>query len=166
MKERKTLIEAEISRVRAAVIKPSEAVNRYLRAKGCGPISEAAPLSRLLKRAEMDYGVVDALAKSAEPLPAGVARQVEIAVKYEGYIAKLLREIERFKDMERIHIPEGFDFAGVHGLSNELKEKLSGIRPLSLGQVSRVEGITPAALWAILITLKKKPGKECTRGTR
>ena len=75
-------------------------------------------------------------------------------IKYEGYIQKQLREIERFKNMERVKIPPDFDFSTVHGLSNELKEKLTGIKPTTIGQVSRIEGITPAAISVLMVALK------------
>ena len=98
--------------------------------------------------------MVEALAPRAETFPKKVIRQAEIEIKYEGYINKQLREIERFKGQEKLKIPEDFDFSKVYGLSNELKEKLSAIRPNSLGQASRIEGITPAALSVLLIALK------------
>jgi tRNA uridine 5-carboxymethylaminomethyl modification enzyme len=79
---------------------------------------------------------------------------VEIEVKYEGYIQRQLQEAKKLKDMEKVRIPDNFDFRQVHGLSNELKEKLSTIRPATLGQASRVEGITPAAMTALMVTLR------------
>ena len=111
-------------------------------------------LDQLLKRGELDYGVVQALAPPPQPLDVRVIRQVEIEVKYEGYIRRQLRDIERFRRMESVRIPDGFSFSGVHGLSNELKEKLSRVQPASLGQASRIEGITPAALSVLRIALK------------
>ena len=107
-----------------------------------------------MKRAELDYEMVKALAQSPDDIPQPVARQVEIEVKYEGYIQKQLREIERFKNMERAKIPVDFQFSAVHGLSNELKEKLASIKPRSIGQVSRIEGITPAAISVLMVALK------------
>ena len=83
-----------------------------------------------------------------------VTEQVEIEIKYEGYIQKQLAEIEKFKNLERMKIPENFDFLGVHGLSNELKEKLSATKPTSLGQVSRIDGITPAAMSVLMVAIK------------
>jgi len=79
---------------------------------------------------------------------------VEIEIKYEGYIQKQFKEIEKFTDLENKKIPEGFDYSALHGLSNELKEKLAEIRPESLGQASRMEGITPVALSILMIALK------------
>ena len=91
---------------------------------------------------------------SPETLNKRVTRQVEIEIKYEGYIQKQLREIEKFKDLEKVRIPEAFDYMTVHGLSNELKEKLSTVKPDSLGQASRIDGITPAAISVLMIALK------------
>jgi tRNA uridine 5-carboxymethylaminomethyl modification enzyme len=107
-----------------------------------------------LKRAELGYEVVEALAKAPQTISQKAAEQVEIEIKYEGYIQKQLNEIEKFKDLERIKIPEEFDFLGIHGLSNELKEKLSHTRPTSLGQASRIDGMTPAAISVLMVTLK------------
>jgi tRNA uridine 5-carboxymethylaminomethyl modification enzyme len=83
-----------------------------------------------------------------------VAEQVEIEIKYEGYIQKQLNEIEKFKNLERMKIPEGLDFFCIHGLSNELKEKLSNTRPTSLGQASRIDGMTPAAISVLMVAIK------------
>ena len=110
-------------------------------------------LDQLLKRAELDYHTVDALAKSEDNISIKVARQVETEIKYEGYIHRQLKEIEKFKNMERMKIPDNFDFNGVHGLSNELKEKLSAVMPSSLGQASRIDGITPAGLSVIMVAI-------------
>ena len=86
-------------------------------------------------------------------------RQVEIEIKYEGYIQRQLREIERLRDLEKIRVPEGFVFDRVHGLSSELKEKLNRVRPETLGQASRIEGMTPAALSVLMIALKAARGE-------
>ena len=111
-------------------------------------------LHQLLKRAELDYNTVNALAKSPDNISIKVARQVETEIKYEGYIHRQLKEIEKFKNMEKMKIPDNFDFHRVHGLSNELKEKLSAVMPSSLGQASRIDGITPAGLSVIMVALK------------
>jgi tRNA uridine 5-carboxymethylaminomethyl modification enzyme len=136
------------------VVKPTPAVNAYLQQRGTQSIRHGVHLEQLLKRTELNYEMVEALAKSPHSISRPVARQVEIEIKYEGYIQKQQREIERFKNMERIKIPLDFEFSTVHGLSNELKEKLTGIRPTTLGQVSRIEGITPAAISVLMVALK------------
>jgi tRNA uridine 5-carboxymethylaminomethyl modification enzyme len=154
LQERQEQIEGEIKRVRQVVIKPAAAVNEYLQQQGTKPIRHGIQLEQLLKRAELDYEMVEALAKSPNAISESVARQVAVEIKYEGYIKRQLKEIERFKSMERVKIPVGFNFSEVHGLSNELKEKLAGIKPTSLGQVSRIEGITPAAISVLMVALK------------
>jgi tRNA uridine 5-carboxymethylaminomethyl modification enzyme len=152
--QRKSRIESEIERVKRTVIKPAAEVNDYLENRGTKPIRHGVHLAQLLKRAELDYEMVAALAPSPDRISTAVARQVEIQVKYEGYIEKQLREIEKFKNLERIKIPSDFDYKDVHGLSNELKEKLSRIKPTSLGQTSRIDGITPAAISVLMVALK------------
>jgi tRNA uridine 5-carboxymethylaminomethyl modification enzyme len=154
LKQRKAQIESEIERVKSTVMKPVAEVNDYLENRGTRPIRHGISLDQLLKRAELDYEMVNALAPSPENLGRAVSRQVEIQVKYEGYIEKQLREIEKFKNLERVKIPPEFDYGAVHGLSNELKEKLSLIKPTSLGQTSRIDGITPAAISVIMVALK------------
>jgi tRNA uridine 5-carboxymethylaminomethyl modification enzyme len=152
--ERKKQIAAEIERIKGIVAKPDQRTNDYLKHRGSPVLDNGLPLDRLLKRAELDYAMVEHLAPCAEPVEKKVARQVEIEIKYEGYIDRQLREIEKFKHLEKMKIPERFDYDGVHGLSNELKEKLTAVRPSSLGQASRIDGITPAAISVIMVALK------------
>ena len=154
VKERKKQIRQEIRRVKGVVIKPSDTTNDYLQSRETKRLTSGVYLDQLLKRAELDYQVVEVLAKSPNHIPDRVSRQVEIEIKYEGYIKKQLKEIEKFKNLERMKIPAGLDYTRVHGLSNELKEKLSTIKPASLGQASRIDGFTPAALSALMITIK------------
>ena len=154
MKERKEQIAKEIKRIKQVVIKPDKKTNDYLFKKGSQPINNGIYLDQLLKRSELNYLMVEALAEKPLPVRNKVSRQVEIEIKYEGYIKKQLREIEKFKNLEKIKIPEGFDFIGVHSLSNEIKEKLIEIKPTSLGRASRIDGITPAALSVLMIAVK------------
>jgi tRNA uridine 5-carboxymethylaminomethyl modification enzyme len=154
LQARKAQIDNEIMRVKQTVIKPTAAVNEYLQGRHSKPIDNGIHLAQLLKRAELDYRTVQAMAQSPVDLSRNVCRQVEIEIKYEGYIKKQLREIKRFKNLEMVKIPTDFNFNGIHGLSNELKEKLTSIKPTSLGQVSRIEGITPAAISVLMVALK------------
>ncbi len=153
-RDRKAQIQAEIKRVKKTVIKPLPEVNAYLKAKGTPSIKNGIHLSQLLKRAELDYEFVKALAPVKPPLKGQVARQVEIEIKYEGYIRRQLKEIDRFKHLEQIKLPEGINYDTVHGLSRELKEKLIAVRPASLGQASRIEGMTPAAISVLMVHLR------------
>jgi tRNA uridine 5-carboxymethylaminomethyl modification enzyme len=154
VKDRKKQIAKEINRIKGTVIKPDKEINDYLLNQGTKPLSSGIYLDQLVKRAELDYNTVESLAKSPDNISKKVARQVEIEIKYEGYIKRQMSEIEKFKNLERMKIPENFDFTRVHGLSNELKEKLSAISPTSLGRASRIDGITPAALSVIMIAIK------------
>jgi len=151
---RKKEIHTEIRRIKGEVIKPTKRLNQYLQDCGTGPIRNGVPLDQLLKRAELNYDAVRFLSEPPALVNGGVARQVEIEIKYEGYIKKQLREIEKFKGLEKLKIPDAFDYMTVHGLSNELKEKLSSVKPGSLGQASRIDGITPAAISVLMIALK------------
>ena len=108
----------------------------------------------MLKRAELNYGAVAELAPSGKELGQKVTRQVEVAIKYEGYIRRQLKEIEKFKDLEKITIPESFTYDHIQGLSSELTQKLTVVKPASLGQASRIEGMTPAAISLLMIRLK------------
>jgi tRNA uridine 5-carboxymethylaminomethyl modification enzyme len=150
----KTQIDNEIRRIKQTVIKPDECANQYLQRLGTQPIQSGTYLDQLLKRVELGYAVVEALAKAPQILSQRVTEQVEIEIKYEGYIQKQLNEIKKFKNLESIKLPEDLDFFCIHGLSNELKEKLSNTRPTSLGQASRIDGMTPAAISVLMIALK------------
>jgi len=160
VQERKKRIAGEIQRIKRTVIKPTKKVNDYLHDRGTNPLNSGINLDQLLKRAELDYHDVHALAESPVPVSSKVARQVEIEIKYEGYIDRQLREIEKFKNLEKMNISAGFDFNGVHGLSNELKEKLATVRPASLGQASRIDGMTPAAISVLMVALRASESKE------
>lgn len=143
----------ELNRIQNHVVKPSPGTNAWLTRAGSTPITTGLKLDQLLKRAGIDYSTVEKFAPSPCPISARIKKQVEIETKYEGYITRQIGEIKKFKDMEKIKVPENLDFQTVHGLSNELREKLTGIRPLSLGQASRIDGMTPAALSVILIAI-------------
>ena len=98
---------------------------------------------------------IDSAVSYPKKVDEGIAHQVEIEIKYEGYIQRQLRDVEKFKHQEKIKIPPELDYAKVYGLSNELREKLASVKPVSLGQASRIPGITPAAISIIMIYLKK-----------
>jgi tRNA uridine 5-carboxymethylaminomethyl modification enzyme len=152
--ELKRQISNEIKRIKSTIIKPGKETNDYLIGRKTTPLSSGMYLDQLLKRAELDYHMVDALAKSPDAIGSKAARQVETEIKYEGYIHRQFREVEKFKNMEQMKIPDDFDYNKVHGLSNELKEKLSAIMPSSIGQASRIDGITPAGLSVIMVAIK------------
>jgi tRNA uridine 5-carboxymethylaminomethyl modification enzyme len=147
-------IRTELQRVRSVVVRPEADVNRYLEAHGSPTLQQGVPLDQLVKRAELGYPAVEALAPAPEPVGPDVGRQVEVEIKYEGYIERQRQEIEKFRHLESIRIPDDFDYGPVHGLSNELRGKLREVRPSSLGQAARMEGMTPAAISVLMVALK------------
>lgn len=163
--EKQRCIDAEIQRLKNTIARPNDKTNAFLLKHGTQPINTGTPLDQLLKRNEVNYRMITALEKiyRTADLPNQaahlliddkMAKQVEIEIKYEGYIQRQLREIEAYRRREKLRIPDNFAFYEVHGLSNELKEKLSVIKPLTVGQASRIDGMTPSAISAILIALK------------
>jgi tRNA uridine 5-carboxymethylaminomethyl modification enzyme len=161
VEERKALIAREIDRIRRVTVKPTDAVNRHLETLKSPSLSSGIGLDQLLKRVNIGYDTVAKLSESPWPMDPRAARQVEIEIKYEGYIQRQEKEVEKFKHLERVKLPGGFDYSKVHGLSNELKEKLGSVCPASLGQASRIDGMTPSALSVLMIALKtaeKAPG--------
>ena len=159
VREKKKQIEAETHRLKRTTLGPGEAVNGYLADKGSAPIRTGASLEQLLRRNELDYGLVRRFAPPETGISAEAARQVEIGIKYDGYIQKQLREIGKFRALESAKIPSGFDYTGIPGLSKEIVEKLSRLRPESLGQAARVDGVTPAAISVLMVALKAGAGR-------
>ncbi len=152
--ERKKKTEKEIKRVCSLVVKPENKINDYLQKHNTKKISNGIYLDSLLKRSVLDYDLVNSFFKSSDDLCPKVIKQVTIEIKYKGYIDRQAKEIGKFKNLEKIKFPEDFDYSNVSNLSNELKEKLLDILPASLGQASRIEGITPAALSVLMIAIK------------
>jgi len=157
-KERSEAVEArrrrgedEIRRLSSVRAVPSALVNGLLRERGTSPIEEATPLLQLLRRPELGYADIARMlpgVTAPEPL---LGRHVEVAVKYEGYITRMLEEVRRFKEAEERLIPESLDYSAVPGLSTEVRERLSALRPRSLGQAARIPGVTPAAVSILMV---------------
>ena len=145
--------QAEIKRVKKAVIKPSQENNDFLTKHNTNPITNGVKLEQLLKRAELSYDLLKELSPAPEPIHDRAAKQVEIEIKYEGYINRQYNEIKKFQDLERIKIPADFSFDTAHGLSNEIREKLNQVCPASLGQASRIDGMTPAAISVLMVAI-------------
>lgn len=146
-------IENEVERIQKAVVKPTKEVNDHLQSKGSNPIKNGVKADQLLKRSQLDYSDIRKLCPTPEPVNQRVEQQVEIQVKYEGYIKRQHNEIEKYKDLEKINIPENLDYSAIQGLSNELKEKLALVLPKSLGQASRIDGMTPAAISVLMVSI-------------
>lgn len=153
--EKKRLISEEIERLKKTRLNPS-LVNETLTAINASPVSENISLEQLLKRPEIVYNLIRTLSPPEKTLAPDIENQVEIQVKYEGYILKQIEMAEKLKKMEGKKIPDNFDYTSVNGLSTEVLEKLQKIMPANIGQASRIPGITPAALSLLLISIEKR----------
>jgi tRNA uridine 5-carboxymethylaminomethyl modification enzyme len=148
---RRGRVGEEIRRLSRCRVPPSPAVNALLVERGSTGIAEATPLLQLLRRPELSYADTARLLPDEARVTPLVARQVEVSVKYEGYIARMLEDVARFKRAEERLLPERLDYAAVPGLSGEIKERLSAVRPRSLGQAARIPGVTPAAVSILMV---------------
>ncbi|MBI4515150.1 MAG: tRNA uridine-5-carboxymethylaminomethyl(34) synthesis enzyme MnmG [Deltaproteobacteria bacterium] len=160
--ERKMILaQSEVERLEATVVNPTEEVNQRLTALGTAPIRNPTSLAQLLRRPELRYEEVVHDVASRDRLPADVAAQVEVTVKYEGYIRRQEEDVRRYERMERAAIPPDLDFQLVSGLSREVREKLTAIAPRTLGQAARISGVTPAAVALLAVHLKRSGRNEC-----
>ena len=151
--KKREMIEAEILRLEKTVVPPSAENNAYLSSLGSSEISTGIKLSELLRRPELSYKLLLPLDTTRPTLPSAVARTAEIQVKYEGYIKRELSEVQRQKKLEDKKIPEDIDYSKIVGLKQESAEKLAKIRPVSIGQASRISGVNPADISVLLIYL-------------
>ena len=153
---KKAQIEAEIERMGRLTIAPSDAVNEYLESCGSTKIQTGIKLSELLKRPELDYESLSKIDKERPNLAASVKLAAATSVKYEGYIKRELAEVERQKKLEEKLLPPDINYKEIGGLRLESVEKLERIRPISIGQASRISGVNPADISVLLIYLSAK----------
>ncbi len=157
--EKKAMIEEEKQRLRSVWVKPTPEINEILKNRSTPQLEQPASLEQLLKRPELSYADIKAMNGHRTDLPGVVEQQVEIQCKYEGYIKRQFEQVEKFKRLENKRIPEDFNYDEVQGLSRELQGRLKEVRPLSLGQASRIAGVTPAAISILAVWLEKKKKK-------
>ena len=157
---KKELITKEQKRLRKIVIKPSEYTTEVLEAANSTPIKEAMHALDLLKRPELSYADVEKMIEPDHTLPQEVKEQVEIQVKYEGYIKKANQQVARMLKMEDKKVPENIDYDDIGGLATEARQKLKEIRPLSVGQASRISGVNPSDVSILLVYIEQ--GKIAT----
>ena len=153
--EKKQNIEKEIERINKVTIKPTKEVNEFLEKNNSTPISTGVKLVELLKRSELSYNKLSEIDLERPVLTKQEAEQVEIQVKYEGYIKLQLAQVEKFKKLENKRLPEDFDYSNLKGISLEARQKLNQFRPVSIGQASRISGISPADISVLLIHLEQ-----------
>ena len=154
--EKREAIERQRQRMASTWIQPNTPQAEQLAAKFSKPISHEYNLLDLLKRPELGYADLADMVQDGEAVVDDVAEQIEIGVKYAGYIERQKDEIERLRRHEETPLPLDFDYSVIEGLSNEIKQKLGDARPQTLAQASRIPGVTPAAVSLLLITLKKR----------
>ena len=148
-------VAREIRRLEHTGIPGSEALNRLLEQRGTTPVSDGCRLIDLLRRPQVSYADLQAFDPAPQPLAADVVEQVEITVKYEGYIQRQQKQVEEFERLERRLLPEDMDYSHIQGLRLEAREKLAAVRPRSLGQAGRISGVSPADMAALMIYLGK-----------
>ncbi len=149
-------IRAEIRRIDHSGVAPSAELSAFLQEKGTADVTDGCALAALLRRPEIHYADLAAFDPNWPGLPAEVAEQVEISVKYEGYIQRQRKQVEDFERMEQRLLPPEMDYHGIQGLRLEAREKLSEVRPANLGQASRISGVSPADVAALMIWLEHR----------
>lgn len=153
---KKELIENELERLKKTTITPTEKVNLILEKLGSTPLKSPISLYDLIKRPEIGYDSIAELDSERKPLPREIRLLVETDIKYEGYIKKQMAQIDQFKKLEGRKLPLDFDYSEVRGLSTEAIQKLNKIKPDSVGQASRISGVSPADINVLLIYLEQK----------
>ena len=152
---KKALVEAELERLKTERVTPKE-VNELLAQKGASEIKVGLSLYDFLKRPEVTYDLLEQIGKGAsEEVPYDVKEQCVIMSKYEGYIDKQLKQIDQFKKLENKKLSEDIDYSTIEGLRIEARQKLNDIKPLSIGQASRISGVSPADISVLLIYLEQ-----------
>lgn len=157
--KKKENIEKEIERLRNTVVKPTAEVNEFLRKNNSSEINNGVKLIELLKRTEITYKDLAEIDKTRPDLLSAEQEEVEIEVKYEGYIKLQLTQVEKFKKLENKLLPENIDYLNLKGISLEARQKLDKFRPTSIGQASRISGISPADISVLLIYLEQNNKK-------
>ncbi|GAB6257664.1 MULTISPECIES: tRNA uridine-5-carboxymethylaminomethyl(34) synthesis enzyme MnmG [Bacillaceae] len=152
---KKEAVEMEKERLKTNFIKPTKEVQEVITASGGSELKDGIRASDLLKRPEMDYSHIQKLAPSDVELSDEVTEQVEIQIKYEGYIEKSLQQVDRLKKMENKKIPENIDYDAISGLATEARQKLKQVHPLSVAQASRISGVNPADVSILLVYLEQ-----------
>ena len=155
VEEKYRAVDREIRRLASHGLPPSAELNEFLESRGTAPVHDGASLLALLRRPQVRYGDLRRFDPDMPDLPPEAAEQVEISVKYEGYIQRQAQEVEELRRMEGRKLPPDLDYAAIQGLRLEAREKLAAVRPLDLGQASRISGVSPADIAALMIYLER-----------
>ena len=158
--EKERQIQEEIHRIEHVNIGTGEKVQELLKAADSTPLTSGSTLGELIRRPELNYDLLAPLDPNRPVLLKGVAEQVNINVKYEGYINRQKKQIEQFKKMEKKKIPENFSYKEVPSLRIEARQKLELYRPVSIGQASRISGVSPADISVLVVYLEQQRRKQ------
>ena len=160
MRSKTESVAAEIERLKSVVVADTPENQAILLENYSAPMTQSVRAIELLKRPELSYAIVRRMMALKESLNLDEAAELEIEVKYDGYVKRQTEAIERFRRLEDAPIPEWVDFGAVNGLSTEVKERLSMLRPISLGQAARMPGITPAAVSLLAVHIKSRRNRD------
>lgn len=158
--KKQELIRAELERIRKTVISPSDRLNEILRENNTSEVHTGIRLVDLLKRPELDYEKLSPVDTTRPELEANILEQIEVEIKYEGYIRRQLTIIDQVRRLEKKLLPESIDYAAIDGLRLEAREKLNKIRPENIGQASRISGVSPADISVLVIYLASLKNKR------
>ena len=156
MNEEKNQNEIEIERLNKTVVGASGDVQKFMVSMGSSPLRTGTSLAEIICRPEFTYESVAAIDKQRPHLSEAVIEQVNISIKYEGYIERQIRQVEQFKKMERRLIPEGIQYEDILGIRIEARQKLAKHRPVSIGQASRISGVSPADISVLMVYIEQK----------
>ena len=160
LQEKERRIQEEIERVEHATVGGSAEVQSLLESQGSTLLKSGTTIAELIRRPELNYKVLAPIDKERPELPEDVCEQVEINIKYDGYIRRQMKQVEQFKKLEQKKIPEDIDYEDVGSLRIEARQKLEAYRPVSIGQASRISGVSPADISVLLVYLESKAGHK------
>ena len=153
--EKERLIEEEILRCENVKIGASKEVQALLESYGSIPLNTASNIAELIRRPELDYDKLAPIDSDRKELPYDVREQVNILIKYDGYIKRQIKQVEQFKKLEKKKLPQNFNYSEINGLRIEAVQKLNKYQPLNIGQASRISGVSPADTSVILVYLEQ-----------
>ena len=154
--KKKENIEKEVERLKTTIVRPTEKVNEFLERVGTSRLSTGSKLAELLKRTEVTYENMAIIDEKRPKLTRQEMEEVEIQVKYEGYIKMQEQQVEKFKKLEEKLLPEDIDYEKLDGISLEARQKLNKFKPRSIGQASRISGVSPADISVLLIYMETR----------
>ena len=156
VEEKYEAVRREMNRLESNGVPASDALNAMLAMRGNAPVANSARLADLLRRPQVTYADIAPFDSNRPELPAAVTDEVEIQIKYAGYLARQEKQVQEFKKEESRRLPENIDYNGITGLRLEARQKLSEIRPLSIGQAGRISGVSPSDIAVLLIWLEQQ----------